>query len=329
MFEGKDIEMGAVLGCALPGGSFKLPGIASLIDGAKQEGALVEGDVVVEASSGRALRTIINLLRGYTSNTVGVMKQDVPTAKRGSVTFAGANVVTPDIGLTPVETARRIGGGGWVDNGWKKNGNILNLDQYGSPYLKLGYRDWGAAQIVEEFGDFDVLVVAIGTGGTLLGLAEGLENLLGHKVVVVGVLCADRQEIPGMRDRAGMRDIKHPWEAGCDHVVTMNRQTAFLCAPWLDWGIGANSGPSGGAAYAAACQFAYRLIDENRLDEVRVRKDKTGPVKMLFVIHDSADLYVGDRLSEFSLDNFHPSTARTPYQLIFCPDGNSLASAQL
>jgi cysteine synthase len=207
-----------------------------------------------------------------------------------------------------------MGGGGWRPEGWKKNGKFLNLGQYDNPAIKTGYRDWAVQKILQEVGEFQVLVCPVGTGGTVIGLSEGFRSRF--PVTVVGALCADGHEIPGMRDEKGMEDVHQAWEAALDYRIKVNRSPAFLCAPWIDWLTGEPTGPSSGAAYVAACLFIQGLIDEDKLDHVR--DEKTGEVKVLFVLHDEVTPYVADRfMTEFALENFHLSTAHSPRQLVF------------
>lgn len=317
LFASYGVEIHAVAGCALRGGSFKLPAMGSLLDAALQEGLLGKGTELWEGTSGRSGGCLARLARKppyEVADVVCVMNLDTPHAKRGAIVVAGARVVTPHVGLTPAETARVMGGGGWRPDGWRKNGNILNLGQYDNPAIKNGYRDWATQKIIKQVGEFDLLVSPVGTGGTVIGLSEGFKSLF--PVIVVGALCADGHEIPGMRDEARMKEVTQPWREAVDHIIKVDRDTAFLCAPWLDWGTQIPAGPSGGATYVAFCRFIQNLIELRELD--RIRNYKTGKIKALFVIHDDVMPYVADRfMTEFALDNFHESTAKSPKQLVF------------
>ena len=312
MFQENGIELFAIAGCALPRGSFKTPAVAGLVNAALACGALQQGDIVVEASSGRTGNELVHMTRGGVSEVWLVMKLDVPATKRGLPMIGGARIITPEPGLTPIETARKIGGG-WdrEHKMWKKNGKFLNLDQYGSPHVSDLYETWAVPKILDEIETFDILVTGIGTAGTLVGLSNGFRKRLGDSVTIVGVLCKDGHEIPGMRDLAGMKDIFQPWEEACDYRVTVERDTAFLCAPWLDWTANLPAGPTGGATYAAACRIAKKMIQEGTLDP-------SGKTRIAFVVHDDITPYVADRfLTEFPMENFNPTTAKLPKELIF------------
>lgn len=323
MFISRGIHMDAVLGYAMPFGSLKLPAAESLIDAAFASGVLQPGDEIVEASSGRMGNALVHRARPRKISVTLVMKPDVPRAKWSWPCIAGARIVTPDLGLSPIATARKMGGGGWVSGGWRKNGKVVNLDQYAAPALATYYRDNVAPKIFERIAEFDVIVIPVGTGGTIVGLSRYIRNRVGDSVIVVGAMCIDshgrqrKNEIPGMRERADMVEIFQPWEEACDYILEVERDAAFLCAPWLDWSHNITAGPSGGAAYVAMCRFANRILSDPAI-EARARKAGIGVVRMLFIVHDDVVPYAGDRFTtEYALENFHPSTAHTPAKLIF------------
>ncbi len=312
MFRDHGIELMAIAGCALPRGSFKTPAVAGLINAALACGAFQPGDIAVEASSGRTGIELVHMTRGIASEVWLVMKLDVPTTKRGLPMVCGAHIITPEPNLTPIETARKIGGG-WDGERkeWKRNGKFFNFDQYGSPHVSDLYETWAVPKILDEVGEFDVLIVGVGTAGTLVGLSNGFRKRLGDSVTIVGVLCKDGHEIPGMRDLKGMKGILHPWETACNYYVRVERDAAFLCAPWLDWTTNLPAGPTGGATYVAACRVARQLIQEGKLNP-------SGKTRILFVVHDDIAPYVADRfMTEFPMENFNPATATLPQQLIF------------
>ncbi len=176
MFQDQGVEIGAIIGCASTRGSFKTPAVAGLIRGALMSGVLRKDDIVIENTSGRAGVELAHLLRGIVSDLWLVMKPDVPMAKQGLSRLCGARIILPDIGpgKTGITTARRIGGGGWdaVRKIWNTEtmggARIINLDQYAATeHVSYLYRTWAVPKILDAFpGEFDYLVVAVGTGGT-------------------------------------------------------------------------------------------------------------------------------------------------------------------
>jgi cysteine synthase len=320
MFADCGVEMAFVAGNSLPLGSFKFLAAKSLLDFALDSGVFQKGDVPVEATSGRTGNAITALAFGEpycASGVLLVMKTDVPVSKRAGPAVWGAQIIGPDYELTPIQTARKIGGGGWTGSRLEKNGKLINLDQYANLHVADLYRDWAAPKIIDDFGEFDVSVIPGGTGGTLIGLNEGFQNRFDHKITRVVALCAPKQEIPGMRDELiGMSEVAQPWQKARDYTIEVQRRAAFLCAPWITRVTQIPAGPSGGATYVAGCMFLQQLIDKGKLDSIR--NQKTGLIKMLMVIHDDIGPYLADRfLSEFSLEEFRPATASLPQKIIF------------
>lgn len=239
-----------------------------------------------------------------------IIKDDVPGAKKGLVRFAGADRIDPGHKHNPIQFARDLGGGGWLGDHWGIGpNNTVNPDQYACPYTYTHYEGWASEKIVRYGGEFDDLIVPVGTGSTLIGLRRGIHALTrGKKPVIVGALCADGVEIPGMRDLKRMELVRHPWKEAADVQIEVTRKPAFLCAAWVSWDIDSNVAPSGGAAYVATCLYLQGLLDAG--ENLKGRR-------VLFVIHDEASQYVGDRLDEFPAKEFYMPTATVPRELIF------------
>jgi cysteine synthase len=308
-----DVTMAAIGGSALPLGTFKFLAGLGLFQFAKLHGILQKGTKLVEASSGEMAYVFTQVGPAFgipVEDMTFIMKLDVPAAKRTALLVAGAKVETSS---NPIETARQRGGG-WIKDGWKVGpGNTLNLDQYACPWVKTLYRDWAVPSIVKTFGRFDHLVCPVGTGGTVVGLNEGFQKYAVDRApVVVGAMCADGEEVPGMRDLEGMKLISQPWEKAITHRAEVQRKPSFLCVPWLQRATdGLSVGPSGGATYVAACMFLQKLLDEGKEEQVRGKR-------ILFVVHDHVLPYLADRFTtEFSEKSLYPPTASLPKKLIF------------
>ena len=306
------VTMAAVAGCALSWRTLKLPAAEGLLDGLEERGLLGRDFNYIEASSGRMAEMFLaraksrGLLR---QQFTFLIRDDVPGAKKGLVRFSGADRIEPGRKRNPIQLARDMGGGGWNGNGWNVgSNNTVNPDQYASPFAYTHYEGWASESIVEGFGEFDDIVVPVGTGCTMIGLRRGLHKILKKKPTIVGAMCGDGVEIPGMRDLKRMELIRHPWREAADVLIDVERSPSFLCAPWISWEIDSNVGPSGGAAYVATCLYLQKLLDDG--------VDLNGR-RVLFVIHDEASQYVGDRMDEFPMEAFYPPTATHPRKLIF------------
>jgi cysteine synthase len=308
------VTMAAVAGCALSYRSLKLPAAWGLFEGLQEHGLLSRKNNWVENSSGRIAEMYLRTAQHHglePEQFTFIMKSDVPSSKRGIVRFHGAEMKDPGSKQDGILMARELGGGGWNGNGWGMGpNNTINPDQYACPYVSKYYETWMAAAILDAFGEFDDLIVPVGTGGTVVGLERGLRHRLGNKLTVVGAMCAPKEEIPGVRSFEKMKYIRQPWQDAVDERIEVTRIPSFLSAPWVSRAIRSNAGPSGGGTYVAACLYLENILKTQGKEALHGRK-------VVFVIHDEASQYVGDRLDEFPQEDFYPPTARTPRELIF------------
>lgn len=322
MFIDQKIEIALIAGCALPGGSFKLPAADSLLRFAKESGLFVPGDTILEASSGRMAEYIAALAPFepyYAADTIFVMKGDVPRAKEGIPVIEGARTIRPEPGLSPVQTVMKMMEGGIEIGGCKKKGKYVNPSQYHCAAIEDDYCEWAVKKILQECSDFNALVVGLGTGGTARGLKKGLETIFKKKIAIIGAKCEDREEIPGMRDDNGLAEVSPLYEQAVSAQVKVHRAAAFLSVPWLFEATRVPVGPSGGATFVATCLVVDNMIKTGEIETLR--DPVTGVARFLALVHDDFTPYVGDRfMTEFPLESFHRSTARSPTELIFGKD---------
>ncbi len=307
------VEMAAVAGCALSWRTLKLPAAEGILDGLDAHGLLRSDVNYAEASSGRMAEMYLARAksRGLRRDQFTfLIRDDVPGAKKGIVRFGGADRIEPGRKSNAIQLARDMGGGGWNGKGWNIGANsTVNPDQYATPYAYTHYEGWASENIVEQFGEFDDIVVPVGTGSTMIGLRRGLHARLEKKPNIIGAMCADGVEVPGMRDEKKMAFVRHPWREAADAIIKVSRSPSFLTAPWISWEIDSNAAPSGGAAYVATCLYLEQL----RRKDAKLLHDR----RVLFVIHDEASQYVGDRMDEFPMEAFYLPTATLPEELIF------------
>lgn len=293
------VALHAVLGGELPYQTMKSLAVLGLLIEAKSKGRIKPGETtLVEATSGATGRCLAQFALSDhfgVRAVVLVMKNDAPFAKRNGPYFAGARIEPPQEGLSPIGTARRM----CARDGW------LNLDQYANPANALLYRTWAAPKIIAGGLAPDLLVAPVGTGGTAIGLGRGLRAAF-PGLKIIGAMCASGEEIPGMRDEAGMTGIKLPWQNALDERVCVKAEAARLGAVWLQWADGIDAGLSGGATLAAALSFLRKNKQEGKLDELRNRK---GGIDVLIVVHDNAAYYLPDRFPMLHGDRQNPASA--------------------
>ncbi len=313
------VEMHAVLGYHLPYDTMKFLAALGLLRDAAKRGMLVGVHDFIEATSGAFGFALANLALADPFNIPHVnlvMKEDVPLGKKMPPFFAGAHIIPPEEGLSPIATARKLGGGGWKpDGGWKANNGVLNLDQYANPANCDLYRDWAAPRLLKQLSELNVFVCPVGTGGTICGFSECLRKRLGREnVTIVGAMCAPGVEAPGVRDLAGMKEISLPWRGAIDERIEVEKDIAYLSALSFQWFMGLAPGVSSGLAYAGALAFLKTRKDAGTLDSLRNQRD--GKIRVAILFHDNSRPYVVDRFPNLHYDLQKSSTAPTPWQLL-------------
>jgi cysteine synthase A len=154
-----------------PGGSVKDRIALSMIEAAERDGRLAPGGRVVEPTSGNTGigLALVCAVKGYRLTLV--MPETTSLEHRQALEAYGAELVlTPAGGVmgASLERARRIAA---------EEGALL-LDQFANPANPAAHREGTARELRAAFEALgappDALVVGVGTGGTLTGLAHAL-----------------------------------------------------------------------------------------------------------------------------------------------------------
>ena len=258
-----------------PGGSAKdRVGYYMIVD-AEQRKVLKGNGVIIEPTSGN---TGVGLAmtaasRGY--RTIIVMPENMSEERKRLMTAYGAELV-----LTPAELGMK-GAIAKAEELQKEIHNSIIMDQFNNPAnAKIHYLSTGPEIWKDTDGTVDILVSAVGTGGTLTGTGKYLKEqnpdvkvvavepaasplLSGgeagpHKIQGIGA-----NFIPGILDR----DL-------IDEVITVTDEDAFNIMKDLARIEGLFVGISSGAAIWAALQLAKRI--ENTGKKIVVVLPDTG-----------------------------------------------------
>jgi cysteine synthase A len=183
-------KLGAGLTCSLwgkcefmnPGGSVKdRIGVRMILE-AERSGRIRPGDTLIEPTSGN---TGIGLAmtaaaRGY--RMIITMPEKMSREKQLVLEGLGAEIVrTPteaawDAPESHIGVARKLAA---------ELPNAYILDQYANPDNPLAHYFGTAEEIIEDFGtDLAMVVVGVGTGGTITGVAKRLKEAIPGLVVV-------------------------------------------------------------------------------------------------------------------------------------------------
>ncbi|MCL4392400.1 pyridoxal-phosphate dependent enzyme [Patescibacteria group bacterium] len=319
-FKEDKVEMYAVLGYSMPYETMKFLAVLGLLQDAKAKGMLEGVKTLIDGTSGAFGLVMAAIAPAEPFNIPKitlVMKEDVPHGKKYPPYLVGAHIIPPLEGLSPIATARKLGGGGWKPDGeWTMSPEgWLDLDQYANPANASFYRTWAAPRILAQVPQVTTLVVPVGTGGSVVGIGGGVREKLDGKVTVVGAMCAPGHEVPGVRDLMGMKEILLPWRDAIDERIEVETRVSYLSALHFAWHQGITPGVSSGLTYAAGLKFLRSEKEKGTLD--RLRHKKSGIIKVVMIFHDNFRPYVADRFTVFlPLEWQRPSTAPMPWEIL-------------
>ena len=166
-----------------PGGSVKDRAALGIITEAEAEGRLIPGQTIVEGTAGNTGigLTVIGHARGYP--TVIVIPETQSSEKISLLRTLGAKVITvPEKPYSDPGNYNRIAQKLAEENGWFWANQFDNIANRRAHYLSTGPEIWEQTR-----GEVSAFVSAVGTGGTLAGIALYLKE----KNPDIVTLCAD------------------------------------------------------------------------------------------------------------------------------------------
>ena len=157
-----------------PGGSVKDRPAIRIIDDAEREGRLKPGGAIVEATSGNTGMglAMVAAVRGY--KTIFVMPDKMSEEKIAALRAFGSKVVVCPTSVEPEDprsyysVAKRLA---------VETPNAILANQYHNPSNPTAHYESTGPEIWRQTGgEIDVLVVPMGTGGTISGTAKYLKE---------------------------------------------------------------------------------------------------------------------------------------------------------
>lgn len=231
----------------------------SMVEAAEKAGAIKEGSILVEPTSGNTgiALAFVCAAKGY--KLILTMPESMSIERRKMLKFLGA-----ELELTPaakgmrgaIEKAEEIVAG---------NKNALMLQQFNNPSnpwihaQTTGHEIWN-----DTAGKVDVFISGVGTGGTITGVAQVLkEKKPGVKIIAVEpedspVLSGGNpgpHKIQGIGAGFVPGNLKREL---VDEIITISNATAFTVSKKLSQLEGIPCGISSGATVAAALEVAKR-----------------------------------------------------------------------
>jgi len=242
-----------------PGGSIKDRVAVYMIDRALERGTITRETTLVEPTSGNTGIGLALVCAQRGMNLVLTMPESMSLERRRLLEHLGARLV-----LTPAEAGMQ----GSIEEAHRLLQALPQahmLGQFDNPDNPQAHRHTTAPEIlVQHDGTIDVLVVAVGTGGTLMGIGTGLREAF-PDMRIVAVEPAATAVLSGQEAGAhGIQGIGAGFvpaivdTAFIDEVLTVNDEEAITYARQAAKRGGLLVGISSGANLAAAHRLSQR-----------------------------------------------------------------------
>ncbi len=246
-----------------PGGSVKDRIALKMIEAAEATGEIKPGDTLIEATSGNAGIgfALAGAAKGY--RVIITMPEKMSREKEVILEALGAKIYrTPseakwDDEDSHISLARKL---------QKEIPNAHVLDQYSNPNNPLAHYEHTANEIIADMGEsLAMVVMGVGTGGTITGVAKCLKEKMPH-VKIIGVdpygsiLGGGNEVFPYLVEGIGYDFFPKVLDNSLiDEYIKVNDRDSFNIAKQLIKDEGLLVGGSSGTAVFAALQAARDL----------------------------------------------------------------------
>ena len=251
-----------------PGGSIKDRIGWKMVEDAEQSGRIKPGDTLIEPTSGNTGQGIAlaAAVKGY--ECIITLPEKMSKEKQIALEALGAKIIrTPteasfDSPESHIGVAKKL---------QKEIPNSHILDQYANPSNPKAHYDGTAQEILDVFGkDLHMVVMGVGTGGTITGVAKRLKEEIPDIVIVgadpVGSILGGGTEVePYLVEGIGYDFFPDVLDNDLvDEYVKTEDEESFIMARRLIKEEGFLCGGSCGSAMVAALKSAKHLDKDKR-----------------------------------------------------------------
>ena len=251
-----------------PGGSIKDRIGWKMVEDAEQSGRIKPGDTLIEPPSGNTGQGIAlaAAVKGY--ECIITLPEKMSKEKQIALEALGAKIIrTPteasfDSPESHIGVAKKL---------QKEIPNSHILDQYANPSNPEAHYDGTAQEILDVFGkDLHMVVMGVGTGGTITGVAKRLKEEIPDIVIVgadpVGSILGGGTEVePYLVEGIGYDFFPDVLDNDLvDEYVKTEDEESFIMARRLIKEEGVLCGGSCGSAMVAALKSAKHLDKDKK-----------------------------------------------------------------
>ncbi len=241
-----------------PGGSIKDRIALKIVEQAEYEGKLTRKKTIIEATSGNTgiALAMIGAVKGYKVEIV--MSQAVSVERQKMIRAFGAEIILTDSDLGTDGAIIKV-----EELVKKYPDKYFRTNQFSSKYNKIAHYESTAREIWEQTnGQVDYFAAAVGTSGTLMGVASYLKKH-NHKIKIVSVEPNKGHFIQGLKN---MEEALVPAlydKSKINRIITVNTEESFTMSRQLARKEGIFVGMSSGAAMLASLKIAGEINTGN------------------------------------------------------------------
>ena len=257
-----------------PGGSIKDRIAVSMVESGERNGSLRSGGTIIEPTSGNTGigLAMVAAAKGY--RCIIVMPENMSEERRKILRYFGAEVI-----LTPAERGML----GAIEKAGEIAENTENSfmpDQFSNPANPSAHRENTGPEIYDALGFVpDAFVAGVGTGGTIMGVAQYFKLDISADVEIVAVEPSESAVLSGGEKGAhniqgiGAGFVPPMFDAELiDRIVQISSDEATDMTKELARKCGIAAGISSGANLAAAIKIAQKMPADSSI--VTVFPDK-------------------------------------------------------